>query len=107
MRFLVTSHSRVPSSPSPDMANVLIKMNRATKNWIKEEKKAGRLVDVWAKTDMSGCFWLWEVDSNESLFKKLTENPASLFVDYTVDPLTDMDEALDTLYQLTTRMIKE
>ena len=110
MKYLVTSHSRVPAArmeAAPEMAKAILKMNRAAKKWVEEEKKAGRLIDAWAKTDNSGCVWLWDVESNYSLFNKLNENPAASFVDYTVTPVIDMEKALETLFQRTKRLIKE
>lgn len=76
------------ASPMPrEMAKTALALVEATGRWIEEEKKAGRLVEIWTYTAGGEGIALWEVDSNDALFKKLIECPYPC--DFTVTPLTD------------------
>ncbi len=101
MRYLVDSDvSPIP----PEMAEAALAMADATEDWMKEEKKAGRIVEMWAKTDGSGGIILVEAESNDELFKKLTEMPFSPFLQFCVTPLTDMETAMEGWRQQLKRM---
>lgn len=66
MKYLVTS-IRLPIPP--EMSEAVVEMSKAAGKWYEQEMKAGRLVDAWVKSDVSGGVMLWEVESNDALFK--------------------------------------
>jgi len=93
MRYLVTwKFLPVP----PEMAKMALALLEATEAWIEEGKKAGFIIEVWATTDATGGVGIAEVDSNDALYEKLHESPYSLFMQYTVTPLTDIKLSIET-----------
>jgi len=72
-----------------EMIRTALALLEETERWAEKEKKAGRLVELGTNTAGGGGIAVWEVDSNDTLFKKLMECPFSPFLDYTVTPLTD------------------
>ncbi len=54
------------------------------------EKKAGRLIEIWATSDSTGDIALIEAESNDVLHEKINETPYYPFMQFEVIPLTDM-----------------
>ncbi|NIN51665.1 MAG: hypothetical protein GTN80_00635 [Nitrososphaeria archaeon] len=100
---MVEVDKEVPCPIPPEMAEAALEMSEASRDWMKEEK-AGRIVEMWAKTDGTGGIILVEAESNDELFKKLVEMPFSPFLQFCVTPLTDMETAMEAWRQQLKRM---
>jgi len=88
MRYLVKwKMSPVPGRTPQEKAKTALALVEATDAWVEEEKKAGRLVEIWTYTAGGEGIDIWEVDSNDALFEKLQECPYP--ATWTVTPLTD------------------
>ena len=95
MRYLVNWKM----TPVPrENAKTVLALLEALERWIEEEKKAGRLVEIWTNTAGREGIQIWEVNSNDALFEKLFESPYPFFT-CTVTPLTD--------FKLSVKMFKE
>jgi hypothetical protein len=103
MRYLID----VKFTPvHPAMAKEALALLEATEAWNEKEKKAGRHIETWAKSDGSGLIVIVEVESNDVVYKKLYENPYWPFCTYTVTPLTDIKLAIETGKNLCKQMAK-
>lgn len=88
MRYLVNwKMSSVPGRTPQEKAKTALALMEATERFNEEEKKAGRLVEIWTYTAGGEGITIMEVDSNDALFEKLMELPYP--VTCTVTPLTD------------------
>ena len=103
MRYLIdVKFTRVP----PTMAKAALALLEAAEAWNEKEKKAGRHIETWAKSDGSGLIVIVEAESNDVVYKKLYENPYYPFCMYCVTPLTDMKLAFETGKNLLKPMAK-
>jgi len=93
MRYLVTWKIRpIP----PQMAKTALALLKASDAYTEELKKAGNIIEVWAKADGSGGGCIGEADSHEAGYKMMMGNPYTPFLEYTLTPLIAFKLASDT-----------
>lgn len=102
MKYFVTwTHLPVP----PEMMKTYLALLEATEAWMANEKKAGRILEVWEKADATGGIAIVEMDSIEDFYKLLLENPTYPFNQWTVTPLVDLNFAISEGKKLYQKMI--
>ena len=103
MRYLIElKFTPIP----PSMAKTALSLLEASEAWMEKEKKAGRIIETWTKTDGSGTIAIVEAESNDMVYKKNYENPFWPFCTTTVTPLTDMKLAFETAKNMCKQMAK-
>ena len=95
MRYLVT----VKPGPMPPP----IEQIRQAKDWIQARTDDGTFDAVFAFPEGGGCS-IGTYDSVEGLMEQLLEYPLSAFVEYDVQPLTDVDAAFERFIPYVERM---
>jgi len=103
MRYLVEwKENPIP----PEWAKTGLALVEATEAWVEAEMKAGRVIEVWEKTEGGGGIAIMEAESNDAVFKKLQEVPLQPFFSYCVTPLTDYKVACEVYKTQLKQMIK-
>jgi muconolactone delta-isomerase len=91
----------------PEMAKTALSLLKASQAYTSGLAKKGVITEMWNLTDGTGGLAIIEADSNDALFKLLSEEPYGPFLQFSVTPLTDINLAYETAEQQFKQMIGE
>lgn len=89
------------------MARTALTLMKASKSYTSGLKREGTITEIWAFTDGTGGVAIMEADSNDALFKLLSEEPYGPFIQFSVTPLTDLNMAYEYAEKILGQMVGE
>jgi muconolactone delta-isomerase len=94
MKFLTISKMKDTASTVPP--SVMRQLMEATYDLMKQETKAGRILEYYFIPGWERVIAISEVKSAEEINQRLTDLPVGAFLDFEVYPLADAFESMKT-----------
>jgi muconolactone delta-isomerase len=94
MKFLTISKMKDTASTMPP--SVMRQLMEATSDLMKQETKAGRILEYYFIPGWDRVVAISEVKSAEEIVQRLSALPVGAFLDFEVYPLADAFEAMKT-----------